>query len=78
MLLEILSPEAKLYQGEVRSIVVPGEDGSLGILNNHAPLVASLQAGQVKVVDEQDQEKTFSIRGGVVEVHKNKVILLAD
>ncbi len=77
MNLEILTPEKKVFEGEVTSASFPGEDGSFQVLNNHAPLVSLLKDG---VVEYKTKEKTerVAITGGVVEVLKNQVILLAD
>ena len=78
MKLEIITPDKKLFEGNVKSLVVPGSEGQLGILNNHAPMIASLKKGIVKVTDEQAQVQKFEIKGGVVEVLKNNVIVLAE
>ena len=78
MLLEIITPDKKLYSGEVKSVKLPGSAGSFGVLKNHAPLISSLKKGTVKVVDEQKQNYSFPIKGGVVEVLKNKIIVLAE
>ena len=77
MNLEILTPEKKVFEGEVISASFPGADGSFQVLNNHAPLVSLLKDG---VVEYKTKEKTerVAITGGVVEVLKNQVILLAD
>lgn len=77
MYLEIISPDQNIYEGEVHSGVFPGSDGSFGILEGHAPMVATLKEGQIKVV-EKDGEQLFDIKGGVLEVNHNKVIVLAD
>ena len=77
MQLEIITPEKELYQGEVELINLPGSDGSFGLLNDHAPLVSTLKAGEIKIV-ENGTEKTFTVTGGVVEVNNNKVIVLAE
>ena len=78
MLLEILTPDITLFSGEVNLIQVPGIDGSLEMLNNHAPLISILKKGKVKIVDKEKNEQFFDINGGVIEVHKNKIILLAE
>lgn len=78
MLLEIITPDKKLYSGEVRSVKLPGSAGSFGVLKNHAPHISSLKKGTVKVVDEQKQSLSFPVKGGVVEVLKNKIIVLAE
>jgi len=77
MFLEIISPDKKLFEGEIKSVSLPGSDGSLGILNNHAPMISALKAGKVKITDNTGTQ-TFTIKGGVVEVLKNKVIVLAE
>ncbi|MBL7893302.1 MAG: ATP synthase F1 subunit epsilon [Bacteroidia bacterium] len=78
MFLEIITPDKKLFSGEAKSIKLPGTDGSFGILDDHAAMIASLKKGTVKVVDEKNATENFTINGGVVEVLKNKVILLAE
>jgi F-type H+-transporting ATPase subunit epsilon len=77
MKVDIISPDKLIYEGEADSIKLPGKDGSFGILNNHAPIIASLRAGTV-VLKNNDNEQSFEVNGGVVEVVKNKVIILAD
>jgi F-type H+-transporting ATPase subunit epsilon len=78
MKLEIITPDKKLFEGEAKSLTVPGSEGSLGILNNHAPMIASLKQGTVKITDNAAQVHKFEIKGGVVEVLKNNVIVLAE
>ena len=77
MKIEIITPDKKLYEGTIQSAVFPGSEGSFGILNNHAPLIGTLKAGKVELVDENNIKIDFDIKGGVVEVLKNKVIVLA-
>jgi F-type H+-transporting ATPase subunit epsilon len=78
MFLEIISPDKKLYSGEVKSVRLPGADGSFGVLDKHAPIISSLKKGTVKVVDKDSATHKFEIKGGVVEVQKNKMIVLAE
>jgi F-type H+-transporting ATPase subunit epsilon len=78
MNLEILTPDKKLFSGEAEYIDVPGQAGRTGILSHHAPLIAALKAGKVKVRDNEKKEHFFDIKGGIVEVSNNKVILLAE
>ena len=78
MYLEIITPDKKLFAGDVKSVTVPGTDGSLGILNHHAALISSLKNGIVKVTDEKQEIHNFEINGGVIEVLNNKVIVLAE
>ena len=78
MNVEILTPDKKLFSGDAEYIDVPGQAGRTGILRNHAPLIAALKAGQVKVRDLEKKEHLFDIKGGIVEVRNDKVILLAE
>ena len=55
MNLEIVTPDSKVYEGEITSIALPGIDGSFQILNNHAPIVSALGTGKMKVVDTENQ-----------------------
>ena len=77
MRVEIITPDKELFKGEATSVTVPGVDGSLGFLNNHAPLITVLKAGEVKLRTANGAE-TFPVKGGVVEVNKNTVIVLAE
>jgi F-type H+-transporting ATPase subunit epsilon len=77
MHLEIITPEKKIFEGEVSVATFPGADGSFQILNDHAPLVSLLKDGVVEYKSKELSEQ-IQITGGVVEVLKNKVILLAD
>lgn len=74
---QIITPEKSLYDGKADLVTVPGTSGSIGILNNHAPLVSSLSKGEVKIVLD-NKEEFFKIDGGVVEVLKNSVVVLAS
>ena len=77
MHLEILTPEKKVFQGDVTIATFPGADGSFQIMDNHAPLISLLKEGVVEY-KSKDVHETITITGGVVEVLANKVILLAD
>ena len=76
--LEILTPEEKIFEGTVEFVKVPGTKGSFGILNKHAPIISTLEKGEVKVRKSKTQEEIFIISGGVVEVRDNKIIILAE
>ena len=78
MKLEIITPDKKLYEGTVKSAVFPGSEGSFGVLDNHAPMIATLKAGKVELTEENSKRVDFAIKGGVLEVLKNKVIVLAE
>ena len=77
MLLKIITPDKKVYSGEVSSVSVPGTDGRFQLLNNHAPIISTLLNGKVKVKDSEG-EKLFDVKGGVIENLDNKVIILAE
>ncbi len=78
MKLEIITPSSTLFTGEVSLVQLPGLDGLFEILPSHAPLVAALKEGRVKVEDDQNEPQFFDIHGGVVEVSHDKVLLLAE
>jgi len=79
MNLEILTPEKKLYSGEVYGVQMPGISGSFEVLEKHAPLVSALRAGRIKVLkDKQNHFSFFEIQGGFVEVLNNKVTVLVE
>lgn len=77
MLLEILTPDKKVFEGQVDSATFPGSKGSFQVLNNHAPLISTLDKGKVVYVSKNVIDEIF-IGGGVVEVLNNKVVLLAE
>lgn len=76
MHLEILTPEKKIFDGEVTIVTFPGAEGSFQVMDNHAPLISLLNTGMVEYKGK-DGASRISITGGVVEVLKNKVIVLA-
>ncbi|NNE31785.1 MAG: F0F1 ATP synthase subunit epsilon [Winogradskyella sp.] len=91
MYLEIVSPEATLFSGEVESVTVPGVNGEFEMLQNHAPIVSILKEGHIKVAGsvtlEEGVEDKFtksdrgvwlSINSGTIELKDNKLIILAD
>ncbi|HEX5653166.1 MAG TPA: ATP synthase F1 subunit epsilon [Chitinophagaceae bacterium] len=79
MHLEILTPEQKLYSGDVYGVQMPGVSGSFEVLEKHAPLISALKAGRLKVLkDKQHHFTYFDIQGGFVEVLNNKVTVLVE
>jgi len=78
MTVEIIDPDKTIFKGEAELIQLPGKDGSFEVLNNHAPLIAVLKAGKVKLVDKTKNIEFFEIKGGVIEVLRNKVLILAE
>lgn len=77
MNLTILTPERNIFNGEADLVQLPGSDGLFEILKNHAPMIASLKKGKIKVENNNDLQY-FEINGGVVEVLNNRVLVLAD
>ena len=91
MYLEIVTPEAVLFSGDVESVAVPGINGEFQMLDNHAPIVSLLQAGSIKIkgnisLTEAVQDKftkdgddtVLAIESGTIELNENKIIILAD
>jgi F-type H+-transporting ATPase subunit epsilon len=78
MFLEILTPDKKIFNGEVKLVKLPGSKGGFEILNNHAPIISTLEKGTIKVIDTAGQEHFFQIDGGVVENKANKIIVLVE
>lgn len=76
MELDILSPDSKIYSGQIKLVQLPGTSGSFGVLKNHAPIISTLEKGQIKVIDTNNDIHTFDVSEGVVEVLKNRIIVL--
>lgn len=78
MFIEIISPEATIFSGEIKRAKFPGKEGSFEVLNNHAPIVAVLKKGKIRLTDTNNQNTFYDVNGGVVELKKNKIIVLAE
>lgn len=78
MLLEIITPEEKIFEGEVSSVQFPGSDGKFEVLNSHAPIISSLVKGDIRVIDTNNNSSNYPINGGVIEMQNNKIIVLAE
>ena len=78
MKLRITKPDSTLYDGEARLVQLPGTGGLFEILDNHAPIVSSLQRGTLRVVDTEDKEHLFEIRGGVAKGQQNDLLILVQ
>ena len=74
MILRIVSPERVIYKGEVQMVKLPGTVGQFTVLENHAPLVSTLTPGEIVYIGSEE-EKGVQIRGGVVEVRDNNVVV---
>ena len=77
MHLDILTPEQTIFSGEAESVTIPGMEGSFQVLNNHAPIIAALKTGTIKV-KAHNQESRYQVNSGIVEVLKNKVTVLVE
>jgi len=75
MKVEIITPDHRVFEGEIKSIRVPGKKGSFQVLKDHAPIISTLENGPVIIVDMEGRETVFEINGGVIEV---KMIVLAE
>jgi F-type H+-transporting ATPase subunit epsilon len=78
MKIEIVTPDKKIFDGEIKSVRVPGKKGSFQVLKDHAPIISTLENGTVRIVDQENNEINYEISGGIIEVKANKIILLAD
>lgn len=78
MKIEIITPDSKIFEGDIRSVRVPGKKGSFQVLKDHAPIISTLDKGLVIIVDQAGNEIKYEISGGVIEVKMNKIILLAE
>ena len=78
MNLEILTPEKKIFSGEVYGVQLPGISGSFEVLEKHAPIVSALKAGKLKILKDKNSSTQYSIQGGFVEVINNKTTVLVE
>lgn len=78
MNLQIISPDSRIFDGEVTLVKLPGIDGSFEVLENHAPLISALKKGEVKVIKADKTVVFFPIKGGFVEILHNKVLILVQ
>ena len=92
MFLEIVSPDAQLFEGKVDSITAPGETGFFQVLNNHAPIVSTLVKGKIKIDISESLNKNFGLifekvgnsfyfslpNGGTFQMNNNRVIIFVD
>jgi len=76
MNLELLSPNQSLFSGDVYLVQVPGTKGSFEVLKNHVPIISTLDAGKIKIITTDGQERFFDIQGGFIEVKNNNINIL--
>ena len=78
MQLEIVTPEKKIYEGDAKYVRFPGKDGSFGVLNKHAAMISTLGPGELKIEQPDGEIDSIHIKGGVMEMNNNKLIVLAE
>ena len=78
MTLEILTPEQKIFSGDVYGVQLPGIAGLFEVLDKHAPLVSALKAGNLKILNDKTQTTSYTIKSGFVEVLHNKTTVLVE
>jgi F-type H+-transporting ATPase subunit epsilon len=79
MQVELLTPEKKLFSGDVYGVQLPGVNGSFEVLDKHAPMVSALSKGNLKIlIDKSGKVSNFQISGGFIEVYDNKVTVLLE
>ncbi len=76
--LEIVTPKKIIFSGDVISFSAPGVLGGFQVLRSHAPLLSNIAIGEVKFVDGSGNQSRYATSGGIVEVHDNKVMMLAE
>ena len=75
---QIITPDKTLFSGTAKLAQLPGLDGSFEVMKRHAPMIAALKGGNIRLVMDNDEEKLFDIKSGVVEVLNNKMLVLAE
>lgn len=78
MQLDILTPEKKIYEGDVYGIYLPGVSGYFEILDKHAPMVAALGEGEMKILTDKTSSESYTIQGGFLEMNNNKAVVLIE
>jgi F-type H+-transporting ATPase subunit epsilon len=78
MVLEILTPERKIFSGDVFGVQLPGISGSFEVLDKHAPMVSALKAGSLKILTDKTNTVSYKVQGGFVEVLNNKTTVLVE
>jgi F-type H+-transporting ATPase subunit epsilon len=78
MILEILTPERKIFSGDVYGVQLPGIGGSFEVLDRHAPMVSALKAGSLKILTDKTATASYTVQSGFVEVLNNKTTVLVE
>lgn len=78
ILVEVVTPERKVFAEDAKMVIARGSEGELGILPNHIPMVTPLKIGPLVVKKEGGGEDVLAVNGGFMEVRKDKVVILAE
>lgn len=78
MRVTLTKPDGPLYEGDAKLVQLPGTGGLFEILENHAPIIASLRKGTIRLLATDNEEKIFEIRGGVVKGEQNNLLILVQ
>ena len=78
MFLEIITPDKKIFEGDVKQVKLPGSKSAFAILKNHAPIISTLEKGVLEVVEENGGEHLFEVTGGVIESKADKIVVLVE
>ena len=78
MVLEILTPDKKIFSGDVYGVQLPGISGMFEVLEKHAPLVSALKAGKLKILKDKNSTSLYTIQSGFVEVLNNRTTVLVE
>ncbi len=76
--LSIVTPEKVFYEAEIKSLLVPGSEGYMGVLTDHAPIITALKPGKIEFTDTEDKQFTLAVSSGFLEVSRNKANLLVE
>jgi F-type H+-transporting ATPase subunit epsilon len=78
MYLEIITPDSKIFEGEIEAVQIPGANGLFEVLTNHAPLLSTISKGKLRIKINGENPIYFNVSGGIVEVLNNKISVLAE
>lgn len=78
MIVEILTPEKKIFSDDVYGVILPGIGGSFEVLDKHAPMVSALKEGKVTILSTKTTQKVFTIKSGFAEIFNNKTTVLIE
>ena len=78
IIVDVVSAEAAVFSGEAAFVALPGQEGELGILPGHVPLITRIRPGAVRIKKEDGAEESVFVAGGILEVQPDRVTVLAD